>query len=128
MVESEAPNEAPYLTPDDFRRRLAEEVQSLDPDVRPTWERYALRAPMRMRHTWTFLAREVSGPVWIIARAGTAVLGYDEFEEAFGIGAVGFSELPAGGVVDNWGTFGERLRWTLLRFPDPAAFIASQAV
>jgi hypothetical protein len=128
MGEFESPNEIPALTAEEFRQLLANELGSLQADVRPTWERAALDTPVRMVHTWELDGREASAPVWVVARAGPTVLGYDEVEEEFGIGSVGSRRLAEGGVVDEWGTFGERLRWTLLRFPGPSAAVPSQAV
>ena len=128
MEEIAPPDEPPYLTNEEFRGQLRTEIERLRADVRLIWDRYALDTPVRMRHTWQLEGREVSGPVWVIACAGTTLLGYDEFENEFGIGSAGTTELTRGGIVHDWGTFGEQLRWTLLRFPDPTAYMTSPAV
>jgi hypothetical protein len=106
--------EAPDLTPAEFERLLDEETASLEPDVRSTYDQFAVE-PVRMTYFWRWGDRRVSKPIWVIARSGAKVLGYDEVEEEFGTGLV-----RQEGIVEDWGTFGERLRWTLLRFPSGA--------
>jgi hypothetical protein len=99
------------LTEPEFLALLAEELAGLDPDVQAVYERYRV-PPRRTTFTWDWGRGPVSKPIWIIASAGTAVVGYDEVEEEYGTGTLrGESE------VADWGTYGDRLRWTLLHFP-----------
>ncbi|AHG92898.1 hypothetical protein J421_5363 (plasmid) [Gemmatirosa kalamazoonensis] len=118
-------DQVPDLTSAEFQALLADEVASLDAEVLPTYRRCQV-PPVRMEHRWEFDGRQVGAPVWVVARDGPVVLGYDEVEEEWGIGRV-LGAVADGGVVDDWGTFGERLRWTLLRFPDPAAYVRRTA-
>jgi hypothetical protein len=106
----------PDLTPDEFARVLDEEASGLDPATWETFDRYAVPA-FRAVYAFDGVNGRATSPVWIVARDGNTVLGYDEAEEEYGIGT-----LRADGRVDGWGTFGPRLRWSLVRFPDPAAF------
>ena len=123
--EPTSPDPIPDLTPAEFEALLASELASLDADVPPVYQRCRV-PPVRMQHRWHFDGREVGAPVWVVARDGPTVLGYDEVEEEWGIGRVS-GALDDGGVVEDWGTFGDRLRWTLLRFPDPAAYVRRTA-
>jgi hypothetical protein len=47
---------------------------------------------------------------WVIARLGDRVLYWDSIEEQFGTGTV------VGQRLRNYGTFGEKLEWSLRRF------------
>ena len=107
----------PDLTPAEFTRLLDDEASSLDPEAWKIFDRYAA-PPFRAAYEFGGVNGRATSPVWIIAREGDVVLGYDEAEDEYGIGT-----LRADGLVDGWGTFGPRLRWSLIRFPDPAAFI-----
>jgi hypothetical protein len=118
--------EIPDLTPEQFAELLAAELHTLAEDVRPTYQQYAV-PPVRMERAWMYEGRRVAAPVWVVARAGNVLLVYDEVEEEFGIGTVPDGGLAEGGEITDWGTFGPRLRWTLMRFPDPVAYIDSQA-
>lgn len=101
----------PYLTPAEFERLLDDEASSLESDVWPVYDQYAI-SPVRMTYFWNWGERRVSKPIWVIARAGERVVGHDEIEEEYGTGLV-----RQAGVMEDWGTYGERLRWTLLQFP-----------
>src|SRR6185437_1414665 len=100
------------LTPAEFAVLLERETKELPPETRSVYHRYA-GPPVRMVHSWDFGGRQVSKPVWVIARAGPRIVGYDEVEEEFGTGVVLHE-----GVVEDWVIYGERLQWALLRFPD----------
>jgi hypothetical protein len=104
--------EAEDLSLAEFEQLLARDTSLLEPEVRATYERYAT-SPVRMLYSWKFGEQLVTKSIWVIARAGSHVIGYDEVEEEYGTGTV----LEEGTVVD-WGTYGELLRWTLLRFPE----------
>lgn len=99
------------LSDEEFRALLAEEQATLEPDVRAVYARH--QVPIRRAaYTWGWDPRPVSKPIWVIARAGVEVVGYDEVEEEYGTGL-----LCCDAEVTEWGTYGERLRSTLLRFP-----------
>ena len=100
------------LTLAELQHILETQVAALDADIRSVYERYA-RPPLRMLYSWQMGDRNVSKPIWVIARDGPLIVGYDEVEEEFGTGLV-----HREGIVEDWGTYGDRLRWTLLRFPD----------
>ena len=51
------------------------------------------------------------GTIYVLAQRGKIVLGLDLVEEEFGTGT-----LTKAGVVSDWGTYGEKLEWTLQRF------------
>jgi hypothetical protein len=125
-TESAPSPEVPDLTAEQFADFLAAEVRALTDDVRPTYDRFAVPF-VRMQHAWVEGGQRTTAPVWVVARAGDVVLVYDEVEDEFGIGTVSGGELNEGGRITDWGTFGSRLRWTLLRFPDPVAYIDAQA-
>jgi GNAT superfamily N-acetyltransferase len=100
------------LTDEEFNAILDRELETLESDVLPIYERYV--APVRrMISYWRMGTRNVATPIWVIARDGPRVVGYDEVEGDFGTGVVRHE-----GFVENWGTYGELLRWTLIRFPD----------
>jgi hypothetical protein len=101
------------LSDDEFRRLLDEEVVSLDPEIRAVYDRYAV-PPERLMDRTDAGRGPFDRPIWVFLRAADRLGGYDEIEEEFGTGVPG----PEGYVVD-WGTYGGRLRWLLLRFPDP---------
>ena len=124
-LDPNSPNTVPDLTAEEFRELLSREVQSLGDDVLGIYRSSAV-TPVRMCHTWEFEGRHVSAPVWVVARRGPLVVGYDEVEEEYGVGLT--ESLALDGVVDDWGTFGERLRWTLLRFPALAASTSRPAI
>ena len=125
-AENPPPPQVPDLTAAQFSALLAAEEAGLLDDVRPKYERYRI-APLRMEHRWTFDGRLVTAPLWIVARDGVTVLGYDEVEDEWGIGRAHDGVVAPGAPVEDFGTFGERLRWTLLRFPDPTAYISPAA-
>jgi hypothetical protein len=104
--------EAGRLTDHEFEQLLDEEACALEPDVWAVYDRYATPST-RMTYSWDCDGRSGFKTIWVIARAGERVLGYDEVEEEFGTGLARET-----GVVENWGTYGERLRWALLRFPE----------
>jgi hypothetical protein len=120
------PDAFPFLTAEQFAALLRAEIESLQADVLPTFTQFQV-APVRMEHRWQIDGREMADPVWVVARAGATILGYDEVEGEWGIGTARGGAVVPGGVVDDFGTFGDRLRWTLLRFPDPVAYIARSA-
>ena len=101
------------LTREAFKRLFDVETSALDREAAVILERYAV--PL-FKATYEFASKSgpATSPVWVVAKAGEVVLGYDEVEEEYGIGT-----LPAGGRLTAWGTFGERLHWSLIRFPDP---------
>ena len=107
----------PDMTHSQFEALLGRQTSELTEDVTTTYERYRV-APARMRHQWRFDGREVAAPVWVVARDGSSVLGYDEVEEEWGIG-LARAGVMEGEVVEDWGTFGANLRWALLHFPTP---------
>ena len=102
-----------YLTEDEFEKLLDDEASMLEADAWEVYDRWSLAQVVRMTYFWRLGERQVSKPIWVIARAGQRVVGYDEIEEEYGTGLV-----RTEGVVEDWGTYGERLRWTLLHFPD----------
>jgi len=99
------------LTPDEFERIFDEEATGLDPDSWAVLDQYAV--PTR-RTVYEFQGVNgiATSPVWIVAQYDDKVLAYDEAEEEYGIGTL----LPDG-TVGEWGMFGARLRWSVLRFP-----------
>ena len=99
------------LTREEFERLFAAEAAALDPAARAILIRYGV-LPFKAEYQFERVSGPAGSPVWIIARSGDLVLGYDEVEEEYGIG-----QLGAGGHVADWGTFGERLHWSLIRFP-----------
>jgi len=100
------------LTSAEFEKILDGEASTLEPDVRVVYDRYAV-PPSPMTYSWDLDGRRVSKTIWVIARVGPRIVGYDEVEAEFGTGLA-----RDGGIVEDWGTYGERLRWTLLRFPE----------
>jgi hypothetical protein len=83
-----APSQSiPDLTLGEFETLLGAEVAGLSDDVLPTYERYRV-SPIRMAHRWDDDGGQVGAPVWVVARDGSVVLGYDEVEEEWGIGCV----------------------------------------
>lgn len=78
--------EASRLTDEEFEQLLDEEACALEPGVWAIYDRYAT-PPTRMTYSWAWDGRSVSKTIWVIARAGARVLGYDEVEEEFGTGA-----------------------------------------
>ncbi len=101
------------LSDDEFRRLLEEEVASLDAETRAVYERYAV-PPERLIDRIDAGRGPFDRPIWVFLRDGDRLGGYDDIEEEFGTGRLG----PKG-LVTDWGTYGRRLRRTLLRFPDP---------
>jgi hypothetical protein len=93
----------PDLTLPEFRLLLAAQVALLDQPSRASFERHVVEPTQ---------ASSDHGRVWIAARAGAAVLGYDETEEEWGTGRV-----DTLGRIGDWGTWGDQLRWALSRFP-----------
>lgn len=102
------------LTPEEFTRILDDEATALDPAAWETFDRHAV-PPFRANYAFARASDRATAPVWIVAWHGTTVLAYDEAAEEYGIGA-----LQPDGLVRGLGTFGPRLRWALVRFPDPA--------
>lgn len=49
--------------------------------------------------------------IWVVAKRGDKVLGLDVVEEEFGTGI-----MDSDNVIHEWGTYGEKLSWTLRRF------------
>ena len=98
------------LSPEAFRRLFAAEVARLDSRERAILARHQVSA-FRIEHEFTGVSGPVRCPVWVVARSGGAVLGYDEVEDEYGNGILG-----AGGVVSDRGTYGERLRLSLTEF------------
>lgn len=78
------------------------------------WDRYGLAVPVAV----PCIRRDISGsptepePIYCFARAGDEVLIHDDVEEEFGTGI-----LDNDGVLRQWGTYGEELRWSLHHFP-----------
>ena len=108
--------QVPDLTPEEFTQLFDKEASLLDAEDWAILDRYAV-PPFRCVHELEGVRGITTAPVWVVARERHVVLGYDEVEEEYGIGT-----LRSDGVVDDWGTFGARLRWSLIRFPDPAAY------
>jgi len=100
------------LTREGFESLLATEVAALDPEAQAILTRYAVPV-FRTAHEFAGKSGRAATAVWVVAKSGDIVLGYDEVEAEFGIGT-----FDAAGLVTHWGTFGERLRWSLIRFPD----------
>jgi hypothetical protein len=105
------------LTSAEFEHLLGEETASLQAEARAVLDRYAV-APFRVAREFEGRRGPRLSPVWVVARDGDVVLGYDEVEEEYGIG-----RLRGDGPLEGWGTFGERVRWSLVRFPDPAEYV-----
>ncbi|MDQ2667866.1 MAG: hypothetical protein M3Z05_17890 [Gemmatimonadota bacterium] len=105
----------PELTRDAFTRLLDEEASNLDARVWEIFDMYAIPS-VRAVHRWEHDGRLVEAPVWLVAMSGTTVIGYDEVEAEYGVGRVHAIPTADGTVVEDWGTFGERLSLTLQRF------------
>lgn len=103
------------LTPEEFEAFFSEEVSGLDKEAQEILRQYRVPS-QRSYHAFHGRTGPAMAPVWIVARDGQTVLGYDEVEEEFGIGT-----LEADNHVGDWGTFGERLRWSLTHFVTSAA-------
>lgn len=89
---------------------LSEQVSAFDSDVAGRWARYGIE-PQHVP-----CIRDGSGepePIFVVARAGSEVLIYDDVEDRFGTGV-----LDSDGVLRRWGTYGERLAWSLRHFPE----------
>jgi hypothetical protein len=99
------------LSREDFLALLQAELAQTSSDLQRMYERYAID-PIRAPSVWDSGAGLRALPVWVIARYKDQVVGYDEVEEEYGTG-----RLAANGI-EEWGTYGERLAWTLRRFPD----------
>jgi hypothetical protein len=111
------------ITKDEIQRLLATEVERLDDETRPLWDRFGI-TPLqvkcvRIRADGTPLEPE---PIFVVAREGNEVVVFDDVEEEFGTGV-----LNSDGQLRNWGTYGERLDWTLRRFPESEADSGSLA-
>ena len=98
------PRAQAHLTLDELRHTLSADVASLAADLRAVYEAYAV-PPIRLSHVVTFEGAQYRLPVWIIARKGTTVLGYDEVEEEYGTGIVRSANLGGSDLVDSWGTY-----------------------
>ena len=101
------------ISRDEFLAVLRDELTRLSPELRGVYDHYAVD-PVRAPQTWDRGEGARTLPVWIIARHSSEVVGYDEVEEEYGVGTL----APTG--VTDWGTYGERLAWTLRRFPSAA--------
>jgi hypothetical protein len=102
------------LSRDKLDALLAEQVARLDGETLHVYERYRVDPELVER---IFPHAPVPGAtdrVYVIAREGHHVLFYDEPEEEFGT-----AELDVDGVMRDWGTWGEELRWALRHFPEP---------
>lgn len=99
------------LTRDEFERLFRGEEAGLDAASRDVLRRHAVPT-FRVVYEFDGVAGRSTSPVWVVAKSGCLVLGYDEAEEEYGIGT-----LRDDRTVDDWGTYGERLGWTLSRFP-----------
>jgi hypothetical protein len=102
-----------HLTREGFEHLFDAETAALDPEAEAILRRYAVPA-FKTAYEYPGRRDREASPVWVVAKAGDVVLGYDEVEEEYGIGTI-----RADGLLNDWGTFGERLRWSLIRFPDP---------
>src|SRR3954471_22184486 len=101
------------LTREAFEQLFSVETAALDLDAAARLNRYAV-PPFQAAYEFEGKSGRARSQVWVVAKAGEVVLGYDEAEEEYGIGT-----LRASGLLTGWGTFGERLHWSLIRFPDP---------
>jgi hypothetical protein len=106
------------LTREAFEHLFGVETAALDLDAAATLKKHAV-PPFKAAYEFEGKSGRAMSPVWVVAKAGAVVLGYDEVEEEYGIGT-----LLASGLLTGWGTFGERLHWSLIRFPDPTQVVS----
>ena len=97
------------LSHEEFQAMLRGEVAALAPALRSLLGRYEVE-PLRGPFTWDSGDEPRTKAVWILARSGDVVAGYDEVEEEYGTGRLGASG------IEDWGTHGDRLAWTLQAF------------
>lgn len=95
------------ISPDGMRALLADALTRLDEATRALWARYGC-TPYRVSCV-RGAAGNASAPesIYVVARAESAVVVYDDVEEEFGAGALGED-----GVLRRWSNYGE-LRWAL---------------
>jgi hypothetical protein len=93
---------------------LSSELASTSPEERAVYERFRVEPEVVRR----VFSRNPSSPTptFVIARAGSVVLFYDDIEEEWGTASV-----ERDGRIEDWGTWGEELRRALRNFPVPAA-------
>ena len=93
---------------EEFKLLLAEHVLRLDAPTFAKWERLRI-APQLVPCERHNQARET---IYSVAREADDQIIYDDVEEEFGVG-----HLDADGVLRNWSTVGDELRWALAQFP-----------
>ena len=100
----------PDLTPEQFELLLEEEVATLEPEALAVLARFRVPAFRGTHEVATTHGREAL-PLWVVAQSGDEVLGYDETEDEYGTG-----RLRPDALVEDWGTYGEPLVWSLRHF------------
>jgi hypothetical protein len=115
--------EMPDLTAGQFHAVLMAEVIGLDGSVARIYDRHRI-APVRVMQRYLQDGRDVGLPVWVVARSGETVMGYDEVEEEWGMGTARHGLLFEDATVHEWATCGHRLSWTVLRYAEQAGLVA----
>jgi|SRR4051794_10850482 hypothetical protein len=101
------------ITESEFRLLLAENVLRLDAVTFERWERLGVMpAHVQCERDDPRGGPSALEPLFVVARVGDEVLIYDDVGEEFGVGC-----LDADGVLRQWATYGEELRWAIQRFP-----------
>ena len=99
----------PELRIEEFEHILSEDVAALGSELRAVLQRFSV--PLFMA---AYEFQGVRGPamasVWVVAQTRSVVLGYDEAEEAYGVGT-----LREDGLLDGWDMY-DRLEWALRPF------------
>ena len=100
---------APELKPEEVERIVSDAAATLAAELRAVFDRYAVPAFVTA-YEFEGVRGPTTAPVWVVARSGSVVLGYDEAEEEYGVGT-----LRDGGLLERWGIY-DRLEWALRSF------------
>lgn len=89
---------------------LAAQLQQLDSETRPVWDRFGVGELEQVRCVRAVSAGAIAEPesLFVVARAGGQIVVFDDVEDEFGIGVV-----ESDGVLRQWALCGERLGWSL---------------
>ncbi len=101
----------PELTLSEVLHLVSMELATLDEIERQRFYRFAVPA-FRVVYECAGASGAGTSSAWVVAQLESVVLAYDEDEDEFGIGT-----LQQDGRLTHWGTYGERLSWSLREFP-----------